>query len=413
MNKNRLRKYLLLAVLIFLIITFPKDLSKNISSIIFTNETIVEMPEDPIERQLIIGKEDEKPENLDFSIFWEVWNKIEKEHIDLKEKDLRKQMLEGAIKGMINAIGDEHTQFLNKEDAEIFMQNMEEEFEGIGMQISIDNGYLTVVAPLNDTPADRAGIKAGDKIIKINGELTKGITLPKAVTLIRGPKGKEVHLTIIRDKKEIKKTIIRGIIVIPTASLSFIEYNSIAHIKVFTFNSGTIEQLNDIAKKINNSIATKIILDLRNNPGGLLNSSVDVAGLFLERNSIVVIQQKRNREITSRTKRFHRPLLKNYDLVVLINKGSASASEILAGALRDNREIILIGEQSFGKGSVQELKKIDDSILKITVSSWFTPNRHKIEGQGLVPDVFVKLDKNKLINNIDTQVQKAIEILKN
>ncbi len=376
------------------------------------NQEITLIPEKPINRLEIINKEKDKPEHLDFSTFWNVWYKLEKKHIDLNE-DIRKKMFEGAIKGIIRAVGDEHTEFLNPENAKEFIKRLEEEkFEGVGMHITIELEQLRVVAPLKGTPAYKAGIQAGDKIIKIDGELTEGITLIQAVSLIRGPIGTDVNLTILRDKKEIEKSIIRGIIVIPASKLTFLDDGKIAHIKIFNFKKGTFGQVKDIAKEINNSDATKIILDLRNNPGGLLTSAIDVTGLFLERNSIVVIQQKRGKKVISRTRRD--PLLKNIEIVILVNKGSASASEIFAGALRDNRGIQLIGEVTFGKGSVQELKNLPDgSILKITTAYWLTPSRYKIEDKGLIPDIEVKNTIEKLMLGVDSQLQRAIDELKN
>jgi carboxyl-terminal processing protease len=276
----------------------------------------------------------------------------------------------------------------------------------------MDNGQLKVVSPLKGTPAYKAGILAGDKIIKIDGESTVGITLMEAVSLIRGPVDTEVRLLILRDDKEIEKNIIRGAIVIPTAELTFLEDGKIAHIELFSFRKGTFEQLEKIANSIAKSNATSIILDLRNNPGGFLHSAVQISGLFLEQNSIVVIQDKRDKEIISRTSRWRNPTLKDYNMVILVNGGTASASEILAGALNYHRDIKLIGETTIGKGSVQELKELSDgSMLKITIAYWLLPNRDRIEGDGLVPDIELKNSIEKLTKEIDCQLNKAIEKL--
>jgi len=379
---------------------------------VVNNVEIIPKPEIPIDRAEIINKEIDKPEDLDFSIFWEIWNKIEKEHPDLAEEDKREKMLNAAIKGMVGAISDQHTEFLNPEEAIRFIEEMEEEFEGVGMHITMDNGQLKVVSPLKGTPAYKAGILAGDKIIKIDGESTVGITLMEAVSLIRGPVDTEVRLLILRDDKEIEKNIIRGAIVIPTAELTFLEDGKIAHIELFSFRKGTFEQLEKIANSIAKSNATSIILDLRNNPGGFLHSAVQISGLFLEQNSIVVIQDKRDKEIISRTSRWRNPTLKDYNMVILVNGGTASASEILAGALNYHRDIKLIGETTIGKGSVQELKELSDgSMLKITIAYWLLPNRDRIEGDGLVPDIELKNSIEKLTKEIDCQLNKAIEKL--
>lgn len=377
------------------------------------NVEIIPKPEIPIDRANIINREKYKPEDLDFSIFWEVWNKIEKAHPDLAEEDKREKMLNAAIRGMVGAISDQHTEFLNREEAIMFIEEMEEEFEGVGMHITMDNGQLTVVSPLKGTPAYKAGILAGDKIMEIDGESTVGITLMRAVSLIRGPVDTEVRLLILRDDKEIEKNIIRGVIVIPTAELTFLEDGKIAHIELFSFRKGTFEQLEKIADSIVESNATSIILDLRNNSGGLLHSAVQISGLFLEQDSIVVIQDKRGKEIISRTRKWQNPTLKDYNMVILVNGGTASASEILAGALNYHRNIKLIGETTAGKGSVQELKELrDGSMLKITVAYWLLPNRDKIEGNGLVPDIEIKNSIKKLVEGIDCQLNKAIKKLK-
>lgn len=373
-------------------------------------EEIIYKDVEEVRRIEIINREVGMPEYLDFSIFWEVWNKIEKEHVGL-DRDLRREMLERAIRGVIGATRDEHTEFLNPEEAERFIERMEEKFEGVGMHITIEDGQLKVVAPIKGTPAYNAGILPGDKIIKIDNRATQGMALTYAVSLIRGKVGTEVVLLILRDEKEIEKSITRGVIMVPTTELSFLENGTIAHIKIFNFGAGTFEQMEKIAKEIRNSDAQKIILDLRNNPGGWLTSAVDVAGLFLDRNSIIVIQEKRGREVILRSR--SAPLLKDFEIIILVNEGTASGAEILAGALRDHRGVKLVGETTVGKGSVQELKELTDgSMLKITVAYWLTPNRYKIEDEGLTPDIKVINLVEKLILGIDYQLERAIEELK-
>jgi len=413
MNKISLFIILVLLIILGFRTGYFDNLIQRISPPEEPETEIIYREREEIERIEIINKEEAKPEDLDFSIFWEVWNKLEEKHIDLKKEDLRREMLEGAIRGMVETIQDEHTEFLNPEEADEFLRGMEEEFEGVGMHITIEGGQLKVIAPIKETPAYRAGILPGDKIMKINDISTQGITLSRAVTLIRGPRGTEVRLLILRDDKEIEKRIIRGLIIVPTTKLDFLEGGTIAHIQIFNFGKGTFDQMKEIANRIKKSDATKIILDLRGNPGGWLDSAIDVAGLFLDRNSIVVIQEKRDREVISRTERD--PVLKGYDIVVLVNRGTASGAEILAGALRDHRKAkLLIGETTVGKGSVQELKRLaDNSILKVTVAYWLTPNRHRIEDRGLTPDIEVINRIEEIILGIDSQLQRAIEELKN
>lgn len=352
------------------------------------------------------------PQEIDFSLFWQAWKLLQEKFVDKEKIDIQK-MIYGAISGMVKSLGDPYTIFLPPEETKRFEEDVKGVFEGIGIEIDIRKGQLQVVAPLEGTPAQKAGLRAGDKIMKINDTLTADLTIDEAVSLIRGPKGTEVTLTIFREEwgktKEIK--IVRGIIEIPSLKWEMKD-DKIAYLKIYQFSEKASFDFRKAAIEILSSPAQKIILDLRNNPGGYLEVAQDIAGWFLEQGQIVVIE-----DFGQGNKKEYRAqgpgAFLDYKIVILINKGSASGSEILAGALRDNRAILLIGEKSFGKGSVQELEKLkDDSSLKITVAKWLTPQGKVLTDVGLEPDIPVEMTDEDYEEGRDPQLDKAIEIIK-
>ncbi len=352
------------------------------------------------------------PEDLDFSLFWEVWHKIQEGYIKADEIDVQ-ELIYGAISGMVESLGDPHTIFFTPKETKTFLEDISGRFEGVGMEIGIREDQLQVIAPLEGTPAQKAGLRPGDKIIKIDDTSTLNITIEEAVTLIRGPKGTEVTLTIMRDEwdasKEVK--IKRAVIEIPSMKWELKE-DDIAHIKLYHFSEKADSDFRKIAMEILGSSAKRIILDLRSNPGGYLERAQDIAGWFLEKGQVVVIEDfgdKKEREIY---KAKGNADLLEYPLVILINQGSASASEILASAIRDNRGVIIIGETSFGKGSVQLLENLTNgSSLKITVAYWLTPNGDLITDVGLEPDIKVEMTDEDYNEGRDPQLNKAIEVL--
>lgn len=361
----------------------------------------------------ILNEDLDKPEQVDFSLFWEAWRKLEEKYVDQSEVDYKK-MLYGAVSGMVNSLKDDYTVFLPPEESKIFKEDVTGEFQGVGMEIGIRNSELTVVAPIDGTPAQRAGLRAGDKIIEINGNSTKGITADEAVKLIRGPQGTEVILNIFREgwseSKDFK--IIREVISIPSLKWE-LKNEDTAYIKLYQFSEAARYAFPRAGLEILNSPAKKIILDLRNNPGGYLEVSQDIAGWFLEEDQIVTIEDFGGKESNQEYKSKGPSNFLSYPMVILINKGSASASEILAGSLRDNRGIKLVGEQSFGKGSVQELEDLKEGSIKITVARWLTPKGSLINGEGLAPDIAVEMTDEDYEKDKDPQLDKAIEILKN
>ena len=354
-----------------------------------------------------------QPSDINFSLFWTAYNYLKQKFVD-PSKITNGNVLYGAISGMAQGLGDPYTVFFNPEDAKKFQQELSGFFEGIGVEIGIKKGELTVVAPLEGTPGQRAGLRPGDKIVKIDGQDTTNMTTEEAATLIRGEKGTEVTLTIYRsnwrEPKEFKIT--RDTIKIPSLKLEFVDNNSIAHLRLYQFNLNLINDFNQATLDILNNGTKKIILDLRNNPGGYLEIAQDIAGWFLEKGKTVAIEHFGNGKEQQIYKANGNEKFTRYSIVVLINEGTASAAEILAGALKDNRNVKLIGEKSFGKGSVQEgINLKDGSYIKITVAKWLTPNGISISDKGLDPDVKVEITDEDYENEKDPQLDKAIEIV--
>ena len=353
------------------------------------------------------------PEDLDFSLFWETWRVIERKFVDKASINVQ-DMVYGAISGMVNSLGDPYTVFMEPDDTKRFIEDVKGSFEGVGMEVGIKNNQLTVIAPLEGTPAQKAGLRAGDAIVKVDGELTSDMTVDEAVNRIRGARGTEVVLTIFRkdweEEREVK--IVRGVIEIPSLKWELKDDN-IAYLHLYHFTEKAAYDFRKAAIEILESPANKVILDLRNNPGGYLEVAQDIAGWFLKSGEVVVIEDFGEGKEQKLYKAEGNGLLGSYSLVVIINEGSASGSEILAGALRDNLRVKLIGESSFGKGSVQELEKLKGgSSLKITIAKWLTPKGELITDKGLEPDVKVEITEEDVAAEKDPQLDKAIEIIK-
>ena len=353
------------------------------------------------------------PEEIDFSLLWEAWHKLEENYVNPERLDHQK-MVYGAISGMVKSIDDPYTLFFSPEETKKFLEDISGSFEGIGIEIGIRKGQLQVIAPLEGTPAQEAGVRAGDKIIKIDETLTMDLTIEEAVSLIRGPKGTELTLTIMRDEWDTPKEfkIKRDTIEIPSMKWELKE-NNIAYIELYHFSEKSHLDFQKLALEILNSSADRIILDLRNNPGGYLERAQNIAGWFLERNQTVVIEDFGSGGKQEIYKAKGNSQLKDFPLVILINQGSASASEILASALRDNRGVKLIGETSYGKGSVQKLEELEDgSSLKVTIANWLSPNGELITDKGLKPDIEVIMTDEDYNEQRDPQLDKALEVIK-
>lgn len=351
--------------------------------------------------------------NIDFQLFWDTWEKVEKKFVDKKKLDTKK-MYYGAIKGMVASLEDPYTFFLTPEENKQSKDDLGGKFEGIGAQLGLNNNRVVIIAPLKDSPAERAGIVSGDIINKVDGKSTKGWTLPQVVSKIRGQKGTKVTLTVDRGEKERDITITRAEIKISSVELSFDQ--QIAYLKLNQFGENTNSEwdkaINEIADKWRQKEIRGMVLDLRDNPGGYLDSSVYLASEFLPQGKLIVKQESTVTDTKNYTSVRTGKLL-DIPLSVLINKGSASASEILSGALRDYKRATLVGEKSFGKGSVQEALDLKTGAgLHVTVAKWILPNGDWINGKGIEPEIKIQNEVNNgntLTKEGDRQLQKAIE----
>lgn len=370
--------------------------------------------------QQLINQDSGKVQNVDFSLFWKVWNDLSAKYVDKSKLDTQK-MVYGAIQGMVNAVGDPYTVFFEPATSKKFQEEISGSFGGVGMEIAVKNEVLTVVAPLPDTPAARANVQAGDKVLKIDGEPTIGTSAEEAVTKIRGKVGTKVTITFAGSDNKVRDVVLtRAIIKVPTVVWKMIDQGGkhIAYIQVFEFNQNVDDAFEKAAQEILKSNADSIIVDLRNNPGGLLDSAINLAGYMLEKGQPVVSEVFGDGEKNNFTTSGKASLLK-YPTVFLVNGGSASASEILAGAVHDVRKVRLIGEKTFGKGSVQELENLPNgSSLKVTIAKWYTPAGINISAKGIEPDIKVELTEDQKKNIIfgdpskDPQLQKALDVLR-
>lgn len=364
----------------------------------------------------VINKEQSLNVKADFSPFWKAWNVLNEKSIYNKVTDEEK--IWGAIQGLASSTGDPYTTFFNPEDNKSFKEEIKGSFSGIGAEIGIKDQILTVVSPLKNSPAEKSGLKAGDKVLKIDNKNTTDISVDKAISLIRGEKGTIVTLTILRkgekETKEIK--IERDIIDVPVIETEKKEDEKIFIIKFYSFTENADNLFAEALTEFESTKYNKLILDLRGNPGGYLDIAVRIASWFLDEGKVIVSEDfgesKKGDIYRSRGPRLFNDELK---LVVLIDGGSASASEILAGALREHGVATLVGEKTFGKGSVQDLVDITpDTSLKVTVAKWLTPKGVSIsDSGGLEPDVKVILTPKDYESFRDPQMDKAIEILKN
>ena len=358
--------------------------------------------------------------NVDFSLFWQVWDTLSAKYFD-KSKLVPVQMIYGAISGMVSAVGDPYTVYLPPTQNKVVNEDLSGSFEGVGIEIGYKNTHLAVVSPLHGSPAEKAGIKPGDYIVHIT-DTKKGVDvdsasmgLSQAVDYIRGPAGTVVTLTLIRDgdSTPIIVDLTRAKLDVPSVILSWVGKDSnIADVKIAKFDSQTTGEWNKAVAEITDECQTQkvackgIIIDLRNNPGGYMQAAVDIASDFVSIETNVVIQQ--NGDGTRQEYKSNRlPRLMTYKIVVLINGGSASASEILAGALRDDKSIKLVGDKSFGKGTIQEPVDIaGGSGLHVTTAKWLTPKGTWVHEKGLTPDVEIA---NKDATT-DAQLDAAIKL---
>lgn len=319
----------------------------------------------------------------------------------------------GAIEGLTASYGDPYTVFFPPKETTEFEEEVRGSFEGVGMEIVLKDKVITVVAPLKSTPAERAGIKPGDQILKIDKLYTGGMTVEEAVQHIRGPRGSTVTLVIKRNGGMEDISVTRDIINIPTINTE-LRNDGVFVISLYNFSANSANLFRGALREFIESGSDKLVLDLRSNPGGYLESAVDMASFFLPIGKTVVIEDSgKGSKQKSEKSRGYDVFTENLKMVILINEGSASASEILAGALHEHKIAKLVGEKSFGKGSVQELIEITpETALKVTIAKWLTPKGVSISENGLEPDVKVEITKNDIEKKLDPQMDKAVAILK-
>jgi carboxyl-terminal processing protease len=380
----------------------------------------------------ILGAKD-KPKTIsdaDFALFWKAWTLLDQKYVATHGMasgtatstpiNPNQARVYGAIKGMVASLGDPYTVFFDPEEAGQFESQIEGNFSGVGMELGIKNDTITVIAALKNTPAEKAGMKSGDKIIQISDDSGKKSTanmpVEEAVKLIRGEKGTRVTLTVVREgiADPFDVSMIRDTINLPTLDSSYDRNTGIFTIKLYSFSEQSPTLFRDALRDFVATGSNKLILDLRGNPGGYLDAAVDMASWFLPQGKVVVKEASgQSATPLSEVSKGYNIFNNNLRMIILVDGGSASASEILAGALNDYGLATLVGSKTFGKGSVQEFIKLDDNAaLKVTVAKWFTPNGISISDSGITPKYEVKVTPEDLKNHVDRQNEKAIELLR-
>lgn len=350
------------------------------------------------------------PARLDYSGVNEVYQALKLKYDGKLDEQA---LINGMKKGLVEAAGDPYTTFMDADSAKSFGEQLSGSFSGIGAELSKQGTDIVVIAPIANFPAEKAGVRAKDVIVSIDGQDASGLSVDEAVKRIRGEKGTSVKLVVIRDGKERKEfTIVRDTITIPSVESKIVDDN-IGYIQVSRFAEDTAGLVETAAKDFKTKNVKGIILDLRNNPGGYLNASVDVSSLWLKTNQ-VVLEEKRDSKVVRSFAADSDGMLVGMPTVVLINEGSASASEITAGALKDNNAAVIMGTKSFGKGSVQEMTNFNNgSLLKVTVARWYTPAGKNIDKEGIEPTIKVEITEENIKAAQDTQLDAAKQNIQN
>ncbi len=348
----------------------------------------------------------------DMAVFWEAWKLINdnfyRQPLDTSE------MTYGAIGGMVDSLGDEHTAFVSPERAAYLQQQLSGSFEGIGATVEMVNGRLTIIAPIKGTPAEKAGLQAGDVILQVDDTLIQNMDVMEAISIIRGPKGTDVHLKVQRGTQPaFDLTITRNTITVPEVESKMLEDDSIAYIQLTEFGDRAPSELRKALTETLAKNPKALIFDLRGNPGGYLHIAIEVASEFVDSGEVVLVEKFK----TGQKKTYEAQaggLGTKIPMVLLVNGGSASASEILAASLRDHGRALIIGEKTFGKGSVQTTHNLSDqSQLRVTIANFYSPNETEINHVGVVPDIEVaNPTEYERSRGIDPQLQKAIDLIK-
>ncbi len=349
--------------------------------------------------------------DIDFSLFWQTWDLIKTNYVD-QDKLTDKQMFYGALSGLVSSVDDPYTVFMNPEESKLFNEDLTGTFSGIGAEVGLRNDVVTIIAPLAGTPAERAGLRSGDKVYAIDKQSTVGLTVDEAVKKIRGDKGTTVTLTIARNGDKLRDiSITRDTIVVKSVATNYDQASGLYTITVSNFNADTEPLFQAAIQDIERQKPRGLILDLRNNPGGYLDAAVAIASFWIS-DGVIVSEQFSNQSATQPQHARGLAPLAGLPTVVLINQGSASASEIVAGALMDHQQATTIGKTTYGKGSVQVVRDLPDgSMVKITTAKWLTPNGTSINDKGIKPNIEVELTEDDFNKNVDPQMVKARQFL--
>ena len=354
-------------------------------------------------------------QRADLTDFWKAWNALETHYVITHASSTLpsvKERIFGAIEGLASSYGDPYTVYFPPKEAKAFSDNISGSFAGVGMEIDVKNGVLTVIAPLKGTPAEAAGIKAGDQVAAIDGKSTDGLAVDKAVNENRGPVGTTVEFTIIRGGKSLDIKIVRDTIQVPETDDGLDAASGVYHIALYEFTANSANLFDQAFERFKRSGSTMLVIDLRGNPGGYLDSAVDIASHFLSKGATIVTEDFGGKDTNQvHTSLGYADVPAGTKIAVLIDGGSASASEILAGALQDTHVATLVGTKSFGKGSVQTLLDLDNGSLKVAVARWITPAGHWIMGNGVTPDISVPFTASDATAKRDPQMARAIQFL--
>ena len=349
--------------------------------------------------------------DIDFSLFWKTWDLIKTNYVD-QDKLTDKQMFYDALSGLVSSVDDPYTVFMNPEESKLFNEDLTGTFSGIGAEVGLRNDVVTIIAPLAGTPAERAGLRSGDKVYAIDKQSTVGLTVDEAVKKIRGDKGTTVTLTIARNGDKLRDiSITRDTIVVKSVATNYDQASGLYTITISNFNADTEPLFQAAIQDIERQKPRSLILDLRNNPGGYLDAAVAIASFWIS-DGVIVSEQFSNQSATQPQHARGLAPLAGLPTVVLINQGSASASEIVAGALMDHQQATTIGKTTYGKGSVQVVRDLPDgSMVKITTAKWLTPNGTSINDKGIKPNIEVELTEDDFNKNVDPQMVKARQFL--